>query len=381
MAGLGCYSGEHCLSLVYRVITAVIACLRGTTCAILGEMSQKNGTRIRGLSKRGGTYHYRWQRNGKRKSISLETGNEAAAIAKVLEIRSRPELVDAGQWEVEVETYVANMLARERWSKATASTKRYILRKAGPEMGIDHPRELTVWRIQKWYDQHRERLTSQESAHHYWSHMRGFCDWLVKHRKLDENLADKVELAKFITKKRDRFLPREEVADLLDAAEKEDPEMLLILLLGFEVGMRRGEISAARPEWLDLKRGTITIPIESEGWRRKNKRPAIIPMVKRVREFFAQHPPLSPYLIRPEKAPGRNRYRFDFKPKYMQFMSHHGHPDMTVHDMRRSFGSNRVSAGVSIEKVANWLAIRPTTAWSHYARFVPIDDDIEKGAA
>ena len=33
------------------------------------------------------------------------------------------------------------------------------------------------------------------------------------------------------------------------------------------------------------------------------------------------------------------------------------------------------------KKVANWLGIHPHTAWKHYARFVPADAEIERGAA
>ena len=41
-------------------------------------------------------------------------------------------------------------------------------------------------------------------------------------------------------------------------------------------------------------------------------------------------------------------------------------------EMRRSFASNRVSAGVSIEKVANWLGDSTAVAWTNYSRFPPV---------
>jgi hypothetical protein len=58
-----------------------------------------------------------------------------------------------------------------------------------------------------------------------------------------------------------------------------------------------------------------------------------------------------------------------------------GHGHVTVHDMRRSFASNRVSAGVSNEKVANWLGDTIAVAWKNYSRFLPVDSDINLGAA
>jgi len=46
--------------------------------------------------------------------------------------------------------------------------------------------------------------------------------------------------------------------------------------------------------------------------------------------------------------------------------------------MRRTFASLRVSAGVSIYKVAAWLGDRLATTEKHYAYLVPADEEIEK---
>jgi hypothetical protein len=78
---------------------------------------------------------------------------------------------------------------------------------------------------------------------------------------------------------------------------------------------------------------------------------------------------------------GKNRYRFEFKKRLKGFMTARGLGNVTIHDMRRSFASNRVSAGVSIEKVANWMGIDVKTAWKHYARFIPADEEINRGSA
>jgi hypothetical protein len=74
-------------------------------------------------------------------------------------------------------------------------------------------------------------------------------------------------------------------------------------------------------------------------------------------------------------------YRYEFRKKLRNFLKAEGFPDVTIHDLRRSFGSNRVSAGVSIEQVAKWMGIDPRTAWKHYARFVVKTGAIEIGSA
>lgn len=78
---------------------------------------------------------------------------------------------------------------------------------------------------------------------------------------------------------------------------------------------------------------------------------------------------------------GSWRYRYDFRKAYDTYMKPQGYGGVTAHDMRRSFASNRVSAGVSIEKVANWLGDTIQVAWKNYSRFLPVDRDINLGAA
>jgi hypothetical protein len=41
----------------------------------------------------------------------------------------------------------------------------------------------------------------------------------------------------------------------------------------------------------------------------------------------------------------------------------------------------RVSAGVPIEKIANWLGDTIQVAWRNYSRFLPVDHAINLGAA
>ena len=48
-----------------------------------------------------------------------------------------------------------------------------------------------------------------------------------------------------------------QVADLLDIAKG---DLKFILMAGFRAGMRRGEISMARPQWFDLNSSRIHIP-------------------------------------------------------------------------------------------------------------------------
>lgn len=309
--------------------------------------------------------------------ISLETCDQAEAIRKVLEYRAQPHLSDAGRWDYEVSQYLRDQQNRGRLSPSYAESRRYVLVKFAADAGIESPREVSAGALQRWYDALKAR--NPETAKHYVVHVRVFLSHLVEHHKLHENPAKKVRFDKTVHRTRDLFIARGEVGRLIDEAP--DDDLRLILLLGFECGMRKQEIISSRPAWLDLSTGTIRIPAKEEGFIRKNRKSTTIPMTERVRAFMTSRDWPGPYLLRPDVAVGSWRYRYDFRKTYDSYMLQHGYGEVTVHDMRRSFASNRVSAGVSIEKVANWLGDTIQVAWKNYSRFLPVDSDINRGAA
>jgi integrase len=332
---------------------------------------------LRGLFLRGQVFWWNHQENGRRVRISLETTDRGEAVRKILEYRANPHLGEAGRWEFEVDHYLDEQQKRGRLSPSYATSRRYVLLRFARDAGIDSPREVTVGLIQDWYN--ALKAGNPETAKHYTVHLRVFLSHLVASNKLRENPALKVKFDTTVARTRDVFIPRAEVANLIDAATNDD--LRLILLLGFECGMRKQEIVCARPEWLDLGTGTIRIPAKEDGFVRKNRKATTIPMTERVKGFFSGRSWPGPYLLRPDIASGAWRYRYDFRKIFDGFMARHGFEHVTVHDMRRSFASNRVSAGVPIEKIANWLGDTIQVAWKNYSRFLPVDHAINLGAA
>ena len=115
------------------------------------------------------------------------------------------------------------------------------------------------------------------------------------------------------------FIPREEVAGG-STTRAPDDDLRLILLLGFECGMRKQEIISARPAWLDLTTGTLTIPAKEEGFIRKIRKSTTIPMTERVKAFFGAGSWPGPFLLRPEIKSGTWRYRYEFRKVFSTYM-------------------------------------------------------------
>jgi integrase len=248
----------------------------------------------------------------------------------------------------------------------------------------------------------------ESTVAHYLNHFRGLFKDLVSRNRLRESPLAGMTLHRAESNERDVFLTAPQVASLRAAARahwkkenartsgprsprwRETPSLELVLLLGAECGMRHGEFDAARPDWLDLEGGILNIPPEDHfepgrPWKRKgrrgNRRPAVVPIPQVVKDWFAEFGTGGDYLLAPWKSWGKGKYRFEIAASWRRFMIREGFPGVTLHDLRRSFGSNRVSAGTSIEKVANWLGIDPKTALARYARFIPADREIEKGSS
>lgn len=325
--------------------------------------------------------------DGRRVVVTFEADDEQAAIAQALELERRPELLEAGAWEQEVERCIVAQQAAGRLSESYARVRRNVLRKAGRDMGLEAPRELTEARARAWYEGEVARRGTR-TANHYLAHLRVFARWLVEGRRLHVDPVAKVRPRARDERRREVFLTAAEVGGVVRSArELGDAELELIVLLACEAGLRHGEISAARADWVNLEAGTITVPAveRDETWRRKGRtgrrRAVTVPMVPALRAWFDEHGVPEPFLLRPEKGWGKFLYRYEFRKKLRRFLAKQGHPEVTIHDLRRSFGSNRVGAGVSLEKVAHWMGIHPHTAWKHYARFMPADEEIRRGAA
>jgi len=365
-------------------------------------MMKKKSYPVPGLEKHGRKWRWRKMIEGRRISVTFEAASEAEAIARAMELSARPEVREAGAWEFECRQYVTNQRAAGRLSRNYAAERLRVLIREGERMGLGAPRDLTAARFQAWYD---ERIGCGDlragSVNHYVLHFSGLEKFLAKEGKVLDRVIPQIRTRESEENTREVWLSSEELGRVLAAARAKFenrgerwkrerwPYEELWVLLSAECGLRGGEIDAARGEWVDLKRGIFTVPTEddydeSRTWRRKGRRgirrKAQVPMSARVRAFFEEWGVGDPYLLNPEASWGKGKYRVDRGKRLREFFAGCGVGEFTGHDLRRSFGSNRVGAGVSLEKVANWMGISLKVAWERYARFVPDDGAIEAGS-
>jgi len=133
----------------------------------------------------------------------------------------------------------------------------------------------------------------------------------------------------------------------------------------------------ARPEWFDVNRKALTVS-KTATFQPKDRDERTIALTDEFAEFLKTYRPAGEYMIG-EDGESDYIYRYDFRKRFKTFMKAHGLPNLTIHDMRRSFASNLVIAGVSVFKVAVWLGDGVEVVQKHYAHLLPQDDDINRG--
>jgi integrase len=205
--------------------------------------------------------------------------------------------------------------------------------------------------------------------------IRSFFNWLMDRKVVRENPVAGVKMAKLDQKGREKFC-EPELRDKL-IAECENEEMRFILYCGFHAGMRKNEIIEARPEWFDLKAGSVTIR-KTASFRPKDRQERTVPLTAAFKAFLATYGLRKPFMIAPKVEQGRARYRYDFRKPFIDYTVAKKCRWVTPHVMRHTFASLLASAGVSIYKVALWLGDEVRTTQKHYAKLLPKDDDIEK---
>lgn len=187
--------------------------------------------------------------------------------------------------------------------------------------------------------------------------------WNFAHRPLEWTQRNPVKgVKRYKEVKRRRYMKGEEaarIAELLDANAAENPASVAFLYLLILTGARRGEIAAARWDW--LKGSAIHLPDSKTGEK-------VVYLPPQAMEVIDRLPRTSGTLtgiLTPQKLWERLRREA-------------GCPDLRMHDLRHSFASAALSAGLSLAQIGELLGHKSTQTTKRYAHLV---DDVATAAA
>lgn len=319
-----------------------------------------------GIKKLFGDIYYADYRNtrGRRIRVSLETTNLRVAQLKYADLIHKRNIVNEQhivdiEWEM-FKVKLFKFMAAER-SKNTATWTKLAIKHLEE---LQHPRllrDVTPVLLQKV----KERMIEDGFGKHN-------VNRCMQALKAIMHLGEKWELApkqdwsiisKLKTPKgRVVFHTNDEIERLLAACPSDG--WRLVVLLGVDAGLRRGEIAHLR--WIDVDFDNNQIYVAPD----KTDRHRFVPMTKTLRNALekAKNGPKSEFVINVGWGKGSHRDSKDFLTAYYREIARKAQVPSFLHKLRHTFASQLVENGVDLYTVSKLLghsSIKMTEIYAH----------------
>jgi len=185
----------------------------------------------------------------------------------------------------------------------------------------------------------------------------------VQWEMVEEGVLKKIRQVKLLPEnnKRLKYLSKEECQSLINASNS---YLKPIIIFALNTGCRKGEILSL--EWekhVDLKHGFILLDVTKNGERRE------IPINQTLRETLKKLPRRfdSTHVFTDKEG---NRFQ-DIKGSFKSALRRAGIKDFRFHDLRHTFASHLVMAGVDITTIKELLGHKTLTMTLRYAHLAP----------
>ena len=181
----------------------------------------------------------------------------------------------------------------------------------------------------------------------------------IKWEYLYENPAQPVKLLRE-NNRRIRYLTKDEIDHLMTVSSQ---HLKPILVMAINTGMRRGEIFNLQWNHVDLKNRIIEVADAKNGARR----------FTHINDTLLNTLQLLPHRIdTPYVFPGKNGGRLtDIKKPFLNARKRAGLDDVRFHDLRHTFASHLVMAGVDLTTVKELLGHKSTKMTERYSHLSP----------
>lgn len=336
-----------------------------------------------GLYQRGKIWYFDGYPNGRRKRISLQTSDYAEAVRRrKLELEKIPTARHEGLLRT-AQLYTEDMLEQGKLKPNSANELMRLVTDMSRFCDVARLDDINEKVLQRYFDMLMKpgpRQVKPASWHSYAARLSGFFSGMVEKKRMTFNPMDRVKLPKFSQAAHAR-------TNTVDAAtagrlieECPDDEIKLVLLLGFTCGMRKNEIIQARWSWFDLNARVCRIPLTERKVQKAASPPINSQLMKhleRMKKALPRPPKPSDYLMKPEVEKGLWRYRYDFDKPFEKYLAQQK-VQFTAHDMRRSFATNCVQQGISLEIISTWTGDTVRTLEIHYKHLAAYDPRVEK---
>lgn len=323
------------------------------------------------------------------KAISLETKDPEEATEAYFRVsqEARREF-SAESVRMEAVRFLRAKLASGRHTVRTseeteAALDKFITLTKNPPIKSVRPSHLIAYR-----DDMSERNLSPATIKSNMARLSSFFTWAVREGLILDHPCKRVDLPRALPTRTEKYCLKEERDQLIATAPADRIDLQLVLWLGFFAGMRRLEIVEAHRDWIDLAAGVLHIK-RTDTYLPKGKRDRMVRISPRLAEFLADYlaavpaVPGSPYLLRPDKLPGKVtkakgkrawRYRFDPRKAFNSHVAAQGLDWVHFHTMRHTFATLHAIAGTPLSVIAKELGDDPHLVFNTYVGYTRAGD-------
>lgn len=227
---------------------------------------------------------------------------------------------------------------------------------------IAKTKELAQAKLEKAVGKPTEETISKRSVDICIARLKRMFNLCVDWGLLPANPAARVRLFRE-DRRRVRYLSDDEEASLLDACT---PQLRRVVLFALHTGMRRGEILGLRWQDVDFKNEVAMIPAE----RAKGKRNRFIPLNSVAMDVLKELPhslDRNALVFRNSEGGEWDRLRKHWE--YAVFAA--GLEDFRFHDLRHTYASRLVMAGIDLAVLRELLGHRDFEMTLRYAHLAP----------
>ena len=320
--------------------------------------------KTKGLYSRGNVYWICYKLNGKLHRES--TGKALLKEAEYVLACRRKEIAEGKMPESKrIDCKFAELAnAYSKWAerqKSYAASKRFMIKQIIEVFGNLNVNDLNPQIIEQWQSERLKR-NKPATVNRVLACLKHMFTKAVDWNMASEGTLKQVRKVKFLKEnnKRLRYLDVEECQRLIGIC----PDHLKpIVTVALNTGMRRGEILGLRWEQVDLRHGFILLETSKNGERRE------IPINTTLEYLFKEmpHSVESKYVFVDKNG---KPYK-EIKRSFSTALRRVGISDFRFHDLRHTFASHLVMAGIDLTSVKELLGHKTITMTLRYSHLAP----------
>jgi integrase len=319
--------------------------------------------KTKGLYKRGNVYWMCYKINGKLYRES--TGKTSQKEAEYVQACRRKEIADEKLPDIKRANFKLAELAKEylKWAERQRSykDKKLWIKQLIEVFGSLDLKELNTMAIEQWQCERLKR-NKPATVNRILATLKHMISKGVQWEMASENALKQVRNVKLLEEnnRRLRFLNVDECQTLISCCAK---HLRPIVIIALNTGMRKSEILSLRWEQVDLRHGFILLSTTKNGERRE------IPINTTVEDVLNEIPH-SVESVHVFTNRNGSPYR-DMKKSFHTAIRSAGIHDFKFHDLRHTFASHLVMAGIDLTSVKELMGHKSLTMTMRYSHLSP----------